>query len=126
MLRQQRLDFAAREVPEPQGLGANVEGAATGDDGVFGGRPDAVVAHVAHAAQDHALWKAARAVRVAGAQLPQHCQQSVADQRVYLVDHQHQRPGVRLGPAGKGSPESLVRAKRLEGVETYLSQGRVA
>ena len=50
-----------------------------------------LVTYVAYAAEDNALGKAARALWVASAQLPQYGQQSIADQGVNLVDHQYQR-----------------------------------
>ena len=49
-----------------------LKGAAAGDDRLLGAGVDAVVAHVADAAQDDALREAAWAVGIAGAQLPQH------------------------------------------------------
>ena len=110
VLGQQMLDLGLREVAEPQGLRPDVEGAATGDDGVLTGGANAVVAHVAHAAQNHALGKVTRASRVAGPQLAQHGQQGVAYQRVDLVDQKHQRFRVRPAPAGQGFPERIVRA----------------
>ena len=61
---------------------------------------NAVVAHVAHPAQDDALGKAGRALGVAGPQLPQHRDQGVADQGVDFVEQQHQRPVAGLAPVG--------------------------
>ena len=109
VLREQGLDLVWREVSEPQGLGPHVEGAAAGDERVLGGRVDPVVAHVAHPAQNDALRKPARAVRVAGAELAQHREQGVADEGVDLVDEEHERLRTRCGPAGQGLPQRLVR-----------------
>ena len=67
VLRQERVDLGRREVPQPQRLGADVERAAAGDNRVLAVGPDAVVAHIAHAAQDDALRESARTLRVAGA-----------------------------------------------------------
>ena len=57
---------------------------------------------------------AARAVRVAGAQLPQHCDQGVADQGVDLVDQQHRRLGVRRRPAAQHFGQAIVRPRPLQ------------
>ena len=67
VLRQQGLDLLMRKISEPQGFGADVKRTAPGDDGIFRGRLNAVVAHVAHPAQDHALGKAPRTIRVTSA-----------------------------------------------------------
>ena len=112
VLIEQRFDLPRREVAQPQRLGADVEGAAAGDDRLFRRRPDAVVAHVAHPAEDDALREAARALRVARAQLPQHREQGVADQRVDFVDQQHQRPGFRRRPPGQALLQGHVRTRR--------------
>ena len=71
-------------------------------------------APVTSPAQDHALWKVTRASRVAGAQLPQHGQQRVADQRVDLVDQKHQRFRIRPAPAGQRLPERIVGTGAIE------------
>ena len=73
---------------------------------------DAVVAHVAYPAQHHALREAPGAPDVAGAELAQHRDQGVADQRVDLVDQQHQGLGVRLAPAGQRGAEGAVAESR--------------
>ena len=106
VLGQQRLGLRAREVSEPQRLGADVEGAPASDDRILGGRPDAVVAHVAHPAQDDGLRKPGRAFRVTRPKLAQHGEQGVADQRVDLVDHEHERLCVRAGHCASVSPRA--------------------
>ena len=108
VLHEERLDLAGAEVSETQGLGADVEGAAAENHGVFGARPDAVVAHVADAAQDDALRKPVRPAGVAAAQLSQHRQQGVPDQRVDLVDQQHQGLGGRGGPKSQCVAQGTV------------------
>ena len=101
VLFQQAIDVALAEVAEPQRLGANVEGAAAGDDFVRRARADAVVAHVAHAAQYDALRELARAAIVARPQLAQHGEQRVADQRIDFVYEQHERLGGGPRPFGE-------------------------
>ena len=71
---------------------------------------DAVVAHVAHAAQHDALGKALGALVVAGPELAQHRDQGVADQGVDLVDEQHQGPRVGHAPARQHVPQSVFGA----------------
>ena len=100
------------EVPQAQRLGPDVERAAAGDDRLLGARVDAVVAHVAHPAQHHALGKATRAPDVAGPELTQHRDQGIADQRVDLVDQQHQGLRVGLAPAGQRGSEGAVAESR--------------
>ena len=73
---------------------------------------DAVVAHVAHAAKHHALRKPPGAPDVAGPELAQHRDQGVADQRVDLVDQQHQGLRVGLAPAGQRGSEGTVAESR--------------
>ena len=91
VLVQQGRDLRCGKISEAEGPGLDVEGAATGDDLLFGTRMNAVVPHVAYAAKDHALRKPVRAIDVAGTQLAKHRDQRVAHQRVDLVDQQHQR-----------------------------------
>ena len=59
---------------------------------------DAVVAHVTHAAQHHALRKAVRTLVVASPQLPKHGDQRVSDQGIDLVDQQYERCRIGLAP----------------------------
>ena len=80
---------------------------------------------MAHPAQDQALWKPERALRIAGAQLPKHRQQGVADQGVDLVDHEHQRLGVRLRPPGKRLPKRIVGASAIENAWPDVSHEKV-
>ena len=120
VLREQGLDLVRREVPKSQGLGAHIEGAPAGDDLVPRGRPDAVVAHVAHPAQDHALRKPGGALGIAGPELAQDGEQGVADECVNLVEHEHERLRARLGPAGQGLAQRIVGAGRIEDVEPDL------
>ena len=75
VLRKQGPYLVLREVAQPQRLGLDVEGAAAENQPVLGGRVDAVVAYVAHPAQDDAVREGGRALVVAAAQLPQHRQQ---------------------------------------------------
>ena len=102
------LEFA--EVAQPQGLRLDVEGASAQDGIPFGRRMNAVVAHVAYAAQHYTLGKPLRPVGVSGAELPQHRHECVADQRVDLVDQQHQWPGVGCGPARKHAVKRDLRS----------------
>ena len=83
---------------------------------------DAVVAHVTHAAQHHALWKAARAQVVAGPQLPEYGDQRVANQGVDLVDQQHQWSRVGHAPAGQRFAESVMGAGPRKYVGPYAVQ----
>ena len=110
VLRHQRPRLRFGEVPHAKRLRRDVEGAAAGDD-IAGARPDAVVADVAHSAQHHALREAFGALLVAGAELAQHREQGVADQRVDLVDQQHQRRRVRYAPAGEQYLQCVFRPR---------------
>ena len=103
VLIEQLPDLGFAEVAQAQGLRLDVEGAPTQDGIPLGRRVDAVVAHVTHATQHHALGKPPRAVGVASAELPQHGDQGVADQRVDLVDQQHQRLATRGRPPRQGA-----------------------
>ena len=116
VLRQQRARLAFREIPQAEGLGLDVEGAAAGDDRLLGTRMDAVVAHVADAAQDDALREGVGAQRVAGAQLTEYRQEGVADQRVDLVDEHHEWSGVGFRPAAQNLGERAVGAEPVQGV----------
>ena len=115
MLREQGPDLVWREVAEAQRSGLDVESAAPGYERVFGARMDAIVAHVAYAAQDDALREPPGTPVVAGAQLAEHGQQGIADERVNLVDEQHQGPRVRFGPqrvsASRRAPAGPERAR---------------
>ena len=77
---------------------ATLKGLPAGDD-LPGARPDAVIADVrAPRHNTHALREALGALLVAGAELAQHREQGVADQRVDLVHQQHQRRRVGQAP----------------------------
>ena len=69
VLVQKRTHLLLSEVSEAQGLCLDVEGAAADDDRPLGARVDAVVAHVADAAEDDAVGKVRGPVHVAGPQL---------------------------------------------------------
>ena len=69
---------------------------------------DAVVTHVAHAAQHHALRKAPGTPIVTRPQLPEHGDQRIADQGIDFVDQQHQRSGIGLAPAGQRFTERAI------------------
>ena len=89
-------------------------------------RMDAVVVDIAHPAQHDALREGAGALAVAGAQLAQHRDQAVADERVDLVDEQHQRPRVGLAPAPQRRREGAVGAGGLEDAGPALVHEPVA
>ena len=125
VLGKQGLDIVWREVAEPQGLGADVEGTPSGDDRVLGRRLDPIVAHVPDAAQDDALRETPRAFRIAGAELAQHRDQRVADQRVDLVEHEDQRSGARLAPTRQQFAQGVVRAGGVENVGPDLGDESV-
>ena len=99
VLAEQGAHVRLVEVPQPQRLGLDVERASAGDDLARGSRADTVIAHVANPAQDDALREEGGARFVAGAQLAQHRDEGIADQRVDLVDEQDQRPRIGFGPA---------------------------
>ena len=126
VLAEQRAHLGLREVVQPQGSRLDVEGAAAGDHALLGRRVDAVVAHVAHPAQNHALREAGRALVVAGAQLPQHRDQGVADQRVDFVDQQHQGRGVGLRPPCQHFLQRACRAGLLQDARPQGRQRLVA
>ena len=67
----------------------DVEGAAPGDDFAVGS-VDAVVTHIAHAAQHHAQGEGFRALGVAGADLAQQRDQRVTHQRINFVQKDDQ------------------------------------
>ena len=125
VLGEQRAYLRLREVPEAQRFRPDVERAAAGDRRVLRAGMDTVVAHVAHPAQHHALRKAPGALVVAGAQLPQHGDQGVADQGVELIDQQHQGFRVGLAPAGQRLAEGAA-AEGGQGVDPGFVQERVA
>ena len=110
VLGEQGSHLRLGEVAEPQRFRLDVEGAAPEHQRVRGARLDAVVTHVHHAAQDHAVRKAGGSLVVAGPQLPQHGHQRVADQRVDLVDQKHQRARIDLGPTRKHVDQRAVGA----------------
>ncbi|MCY4661631.1 MAG: hypothetical protein OXF93_17775 [Acidobacteria bacterium] len=114
VLGEQSLRLRLREVAEPQRLRLDVESAAPEDERVRGARPDAVVAHVHHPAQDDAVREAGRPLVVAGPQLPEHGHEGVADQRVDLVDQEHQWPRVGAGPARQHVDQRAVGAFGLQ------------
>ncbi len=72
---------------------------------------DAVVAHIAHTAQHNALWEELRSFCIAGSQLAQHCDQGVADQRVDLVEQEHQGQRIVLRPTGQNLDQRPVPAR---------------
>ena len=72
---------------------------------------NAVVAHVADAAQHHTLRKPFGALDVAGTELAQHGDQRVAHQGIDLVDQQHQRLPVGFGPAVQHLAQRAVGAE---------------
>ena len=111
VLGEQSFHFMRREVPQPQGLGLDVEGTSAGDHGLLGTGIDAVVAHVSDTAKNDALRKAGGALVVAGAQLPQHGEERVADQRVDLVHQQNERLLVRFRPSTQDFLEGVVRPR---------------
>ena len=110
VLGEQSFHFLRREIPQPQRFGLDVEGAAAGDDGLLGGGMDAVVAHVSDTAQNDALRKAGGALIVPGSQLSQHGKERVANQRVELVDQQHERSLVRFRPSTQDFLDGVVRS----------------
>ena len=129
VLGQQREYLVLREVPQTQGPGLDVEGAAAGNDLVRGARSDSVVAYVAHAAQNDALGEPPGAPHVARPELAQHRQQGVADQGVDLVDQEDQGPGIGLGPPAQplaeGAGRTCLRQEpRPFPVEKIVSQRR--
>ena len=75
---------------------------------------DVVVPHVTHPAQDDALGKAIRSQVVSRSKLPEHGEKRIADQRIDLVDEQHQRPAVGFGPLRQ---RLLKRPGRAEGFQ---------
>ena len=107
---------ASREVPDAQRFGPDVERAAAGDDRVLRARTDAVVAHVTHSAQHHALREAPGTLVIAGPQLPEYGDQRVPDQGIDLVDQQHQGSRVGHAPAGQRSPECAFGAESREDI----------
>ena len=111
VLRQQRQHVLSGQIAQTHRSGLDVECAASQDDGVFRTRVDTVVAHVAHAAQHHALRKTLRAPDVAGPELAQHGDQRVAHQGIDLVNQEHERRPVGLGPAAQYLAQRAVRAE---------------
>ena len=101
-------DVVPVEIAQPQRLRLDVERAAPGNEVLLGARPNAIVPHVADAAQNHALREPSGTVAVAGAELPQDRDQRVPDQRVDLVDDQDRRRGVMLRPTRENPAEYAV------------------
>ena len=122
VLLQERLRLPLGEVPQAQRLRLDVERAAASDDGLLGGGANAVVAHVADAAQNDALRKPCRAAVVAGAELPQHGQQRVAHQRVDFVEEQHDGRFVRLRPTRQRLAQSRARPVLRQNVRPHPIQ----
>ena len=114
VLRGQRANLLFGEIAEPKGLGLDVECAAAEHHSVLGAGVDAVVSHVAHPAQHDAVRESVRTLVVAGAKLAQHRQQRVADQRVDLVDQQHQRERVGHAPARQRLAQRMPRPDALQ------------
>ena len=125
VLGEQRAHLGLREVAEAQRRGPNVERAAAGDRRLLGACVDAVVTDVPHPAQHDALRKASRALVVAGPQLSEHRDQSVADERVDLVDEQHQRGRIGFAPAGQRLAEGGMRAGFRQDVGPAFVQERI-
>ena len=120
VLPEQRQDLLSCEVAQTQRARLDVEGTASGDDLLLRARVDAIVTHVAHAAEHHALGKAFGAAYVPRAQLAQHRQEGVAHQRVDLVDEQHQRPRIRLGPATQHLAQGASRSRSRQNARPYF------
>ena len=92
-------------------------------------RMDAVVAHVAHPAQDDALREVLRPIVIAHPELPEHRDQRIADQRVDLVDQQYERSGVGLRPRRQEPVQPIQRPGRLQDdgpqlLERIVAQGQ--
>ena len=77
---------------------------------------DAVVAQVAHAAEDDGLGKLAGPLRIPGAQLAQQRDQGVADQRVHLIQQQHQRPRIGRAPVLEQGGQHPIRTPPVPGL----------
>ena len=80
VLGKKRAHLVFGEVTEGERFGLDVEGAAAGDDLLPGARTDAVIAHVTNAAENDAMGKVGRPVRIAGPQLTQERNQRISDQ----------------------------------------------
>ena len=126
MLAEQRPHLAPGKVAETQRTRLDVEGAATGDDGPLDARVDAVVAHVAHAAQDDALREVPRPVGVPCPELPEDRYQRIADQCVDLVEQQHERSGVGLRPESQQAVQRVQRPGRLQDPRPQSLEGVIA
>ena len=122
----QRAHLGVREVAEAQRPGPDVERAAAGHGRLLRAGVDTVVTDVPHPAQHDALRKASGALVVAGPQLPEHRDQGVADERVDLVDEQHQRSRIGLAPAGQRLAEGGVGAGFRQDVGPAFVQERIA
>ena len=109
VLLKQRPDITLGEVAKAQRLRPDVERATAENLRAFSARLDSVVAHVAHAAEDDALRVSGRALPVPGPELPQHGNQRVADQRVDLVEDNHQRLVAGTRPSPEGQTQRPVR-----------------
>ena len=110
VLRQQLLYLALAEISQAQRFGLDVEGAAALHVGPLPAGIDLVVAHIPHAAQDHALRERLRPPVIVRPQLAQYRDQRVADQRIDLVQQQHQRSWTGCGPAHQSATQGSVRA----------------
>ena len=78
------------EIAKAQRFSLDVECRAAGYD-VLVREHDAVVAHIAHTAEDNALGESHGAIGVARAYLSQHAYERVAHQGIYLVDDEDKR-----------------------------------
>ncbi len=100
MLEVKRGDIFLAEITQPQRVGFDVEGAASGDDLVVGG-VDAVVAHVPDPAQEHRLREGMGTIRVAGPELAKQRDQGISHQGVHFVQKQNDGALVFLCPTGE-------------------------
>jgi hypothetical protein len=117
--------FFTAEVAQAQRLGLDVERAAAGDDFLVGG-VHAVVAHIAHAAQDDGLRERARALGIARADLAQQRNQGVADQRVHFVEQQHDGARGASGPLLQHTAHPVGGAGGLQHLASHLAGRFVA
>ena len=92
MLHIQVVDFLTGEVAKAEGRCLDVEGGASGDD-VLIGKHDAVIAHVAHAAEDDGLREVPGTLVVSGAYLAQDADERIANQGVNLIDEKNEGTG---------------------------------
>ena len=127
VLGEQGVHLGLCEVPDAQRFGPDVERAAAGDDRVLRARMDAVVAHVAHSAQHHALRETPGTPVIAGPQLPEYGDQRVPDQGIDLVDQQHQGSRVGVAPARQRLAEGTAAEGRQDVgpgcIQEFVAQG---